>query len=91
MPSKFNLRIVTPEKVLFSGDVQALTAPATLGYIGILAHHAPYMATLKPGAITIRSADGASTVMQSQGCGYIEVSDNKAVILLDESGVCASF
>ena len=55
MGKTFLLEIVTPEQVLYSREVESVVVPAYEGYLGILAGHAPLLATLKPGELTIRT------------------------------------
>jgi F-type H+-transporting ATPase subunit epsilon len=49
----FHFELVSPEKLLFSGDVESVVAPGTDGQFTVLAHHAPVMTTLKAGVVTI--------------------------------------
>src|SRR5277367_232856 len=52
MPA-LHLEFVSPERVLFSGDVDQVDLPGTEGDMGILAGHAPLVTTLRPGIVTI--------------------------------------
>lgn len=79
----FTLELVTPERVVFTGTVTTVVAPAADGYLGILAHHAPMLVTLTPGTIACRTAEGALTRFQNQGGGFLEVRANRVVILAD--------
>ena len=84
MESKaFSLEVVTPERVLFTGRVTTVVAPAAYGYLGVLANHAPLLATLSTGRITFRREDGSMTTYVSEGAGFLEVRDNHVVILAD--------
>jgi F-type H+-transporting ATPase subunit epsilon len=76
----FKLSIVSPERILFEEEIRSLIVPGSEGYLGVLAHHAPLIATLKVGKITIRDAEDREKVMAISG-GFIEVSDNVATIL----------
>ena len=49
----FHFELVSPEKLLFSGEVESVVAPGTDGQFTVLAHHAPVMTTLKAGVVTI--------------------------------------
>lgn len=82
MPS-FRVTILTPNGRAFDGQTRSLVAPGSLGYVGILAHHAPFMTSLGPGTITLRDEDGAVTTFTSTAGGYLEVSGNKAILLVD--------
>ena len=81
----FSLEILTPRKKVFSGPVASLVAPGEMGYLGILANHAPLVTTLGPGKVAFReSAGGAPRVLQSKGEGFLQVGHNSATLLLDE-------
>ncbi|MFN3420941.1 MAG: ATP synthase F1 subunit epsilon [Armatimonadota bacterium] len=83
MARTFSVEVVTPERVLFSSDqVVSLTVPAWEGSLGVMALHAPMVAALRIGVITIRLANGEEVRISTAG-GFMEVADNKAVILCD--------
>ena len=79
----FTLEVVTPERVVFTGLVTTVVAPAADGYLGILAHHAPLLALLSPGRIVYRNPSGTTATLQSQGGGVLEVRDNRVLVLAD--------
>ena len=79
----FDLTIATPEKNLYHGKATSLVAPSALGYLGVWADHAPLIAALVPGNITIRDAAGNTTVFVTHGKGFIEVLRNKVTLLMD--------
>jgi F-type H+-transporting ATPase subunit epsilon len=49
----FRFELVSPEKLIFTGDVDQVDVPGEEGEFGVFAGHAPYVATLKPGVLTI--------------------------------------
>jgi len=49
----FHFELVSPEKLLFSGEVESVVAPGADGQFTVLAHHAPVMTTLRAGVVTI--------------------------------------
>ncbi len=79
LPEKLHLEIVTPEKHLFSGDVDSVTVPANTGYMGILPGHAPLLAELGMGEIEY-AQDGKVEYMFCSW-GFIEVLPERVIIL----------
>lgn len=75
------LEIVTAERLVYSEEVSSVVAPGFDGELGILPHHAPLLTLLKPGELRIRK-DGQETLMAVTG-GFMEVLDNKVVVLAD--------
>jgi F-type H+-transporting ATPase subunit epsilon len=49
----FRFELVSPERLVFAGDVDQVDVPGEEGEFGVFAGHAPYIATLKPGLLTI--------------------------------------
>ncbi|MGQ9729032.1 MAG: ATP synthase F1 subunit epsilon [Candidatus Fervidibacter sp.] len=83
MARAFSVEVLTPEKVLFSSDqVVSLTVPAWEGSLGVMANHAPLVAALRIGVITLRLLNDDEVHISTTG-GFIEVADNRAVILCD--------
>ena len=78
----FQLELVTPDKVLFSGQVDQVDVPGTEGYFGVLAGHAPMVSALRPGVMTV-FVNGQEQKMVVLG-GFAEVSaDGKLTVLAD--------
>ena len=77
----FRLEIVTPEKMIFSGEVSSLLAWGVEGQLGILPHHAPLMTMLQPGDLVIKK-DGEEDALTLSG-GFLEVRPDKVVVLAD--------
>ncbi|OGP93498.1 MAG: F0F1 ATP synthase subunit epsilon [Deltaproteobacteria bacterium RBG_16_48_10] len=75
------LEIVTPEKMVYSDDVDAILAWGVEGQLGILPHHAPLMTILQPGDLLIRK--GTKEEFLTISGGFLEVRPDKAVILAD--------
>ncbi len=79
------LEIVTPEQVVFSGEVTLVTVPGTKGRFTILDHHAPIISSLGKGTITYRVSEQDFDVNSSGG--FVEVNNNQvsiAIELVDE-------
>jgi F-type H+-transporting ATPase subunit epsilon len=49
----FHFELVSPERLIFTGDVNQVDVPGEEGEFGVFAGHTPYVATLKPGVLTI--------------------------------------
>lgn len=84
MAKKFRTEIVTPEKVVFSEEIESLVIPAERGYLGVLAGHAPLLTTLQPGEITIKGAAKGELHFATSG-GFMEVTPGKAVLLTESA------
>lgn len=78
----FQLQIVTAQQTVFDDKVTALTLPGEDGYFGILAHHAPIVAVLREGQVTIRRGSREEFVTITGG--FVEMSNNVATLLCDE-------
>ena len=78
----FQTEILTPQKTFFSGQAEELVLKGTLGYFGVLAGHAPLIARLTPGKLTLVK-DGKESVYQA-GAGFAQVGKERVSILLDE-------
>ena len=90
MPKAFNLSIITPDKVIYEGRITSLVAPAALGYLGVLADHAPLAATLTAGKIILKEESGRQVVFSSKDKGFLEVLKNNVRIILsrnDSTGI----
>ncbi|MCA6108781.1 F0F1 ATP synthase subunit epsilon [Bradyrhizobium cenepequi] len=77
----FHFDLVSPEKLAFSGEVDQVDIPGLEGDFGVLAGHAPVVAAVRPGILTI-TAGGAHQKMVVLG-GLAEVSDNRLTVLAD--------
>jgi F-type H+-transporting ATPase subunit epsilon len=86
MPDKsFKISIATPEKSIFDGEASSLIAPGKSGYFGVLVDHAPLIALLGPGKITIKFGASGSTVFDCRSTGILEVLKNNVSILIESS------
>ncbi len=82
MAATFRLQVATPEKPVFSGQARSLVAPGAEGYFGVLANHAPMVALLAVGDLTVWAGDGTETHVAVNG-GVLEVSGNSVTVLAD--------
>jgi F-type H+-transporting ATPase subunit epsilon len=79
--SNFTLDIVTPERVIYSGQVDAVIAPGIEGELGILPHHCPLITLLQPGEINVKKS-GEEILIAVAG-GFLEVRPDRIIILAD--------
>jgi F-type H+-transporting ATPase subunit epsilon len=77
----FHFDLVSPEKLMFSGEVDQVDIPGTEGDFGVLAGHAPLVSTIRPGIVTVFS-DGKQEKIVVLG-GLAEVSANRLTVLAD--------
>ena len=89
MATALHLEFVSPESVLFSGDVDQVDLPGTEGDLGILGGHAPLVTTLRPGLVTIIRGNTREPVVVIGG--FAEVSPSGLTILADKAVARADF
>ena len=77
----FEFELVSPEKLLFSGEVESVTAAGTEGEFTVMKDHAPFMTTLRPGWVKIRGA-GKDETLFVRG-GFADVAPTGFTILAD--------
>jgi F-type H+-transporting ATPase subunit epsilon len=77
----FHFNLVAPNKLLFSGEVDQVDVPGMEGDFGVLADHAPLVALLRPGVLTVKvGADAQRIVIFG---GFAEVSPQGLTVLAD--------
>ena len=81
MPSTFHFDLVSPEKLAFSGEVDQVDVPGIEGDFGVLAGHAPVVAAVRPGILTVRSGSTQEKIIVLGGLA--EVSDKGLTVLAD--------
>ena len=80
----FPVEVLTPEGEVFAEDVQMISTKTTIGSIGILANHAPLLAMLDPTELRLYRSD-SDVVRFAQSEGYLQVADNRALLLVEEA------
>ena len=76
------VELVSPERILWSGEADMVVARTTEGDIAFLSGHAPFIGALGIGAVTIEEPGNARTKVAVHG-GFVEVSHNRVTILSD--------
>ena len=84
MAGTFSLDIVTPERLVYQGEVTSLQAPGLDGLFGVLHNRAPLLAALGPGQVTFEPLHETAQHLAVSG-GFLQVAANKAVLLADQA------
>jgi F-type H+-transporting ATPase subunit epsilon len=80
----FDVELVTPDGPVFRGEAHMLIVPGAAGEIGVLARHAPLVATLKAGSTRVHV--GANEVLEyATGPGFFKVELDRALALVDDA------
>ena len=82
--ASFLFELVSPEKLLFAGDVEEVVVPGTEGEFTVLKDHAPLMSTLKPGIVSVGESAGKRTRLFVSG-GFADVAPTGLTILADRA------
>ena len=83
---KFDLSLVTPDGPAFEGEVEMIIVPGAAGEIGVLARHAPLIATLKAGSTRVYLNRGTDDVREfATGAGFFKVEQDRAIALVDDA------
>ena len=82
---KFDLSLVTPDGAAYEGQVEMIVVPGQIGDIGVLARHAPLIATLRSGSTRIYPGGGAEVLQFATGPGFFQVLRDRAIALVDDA------
>jgi F-type H+-transporting ATPase subunit epsilon len=83
---KFDLSLVTPDGAAFEGEAEMLIVPGAAGEIGVLARHAPLVATLKAGSTRVYESIDEERVHEfATGPGFFKVELDRAIALVDDA------
>jgi F-type H+-transporting ATPase subunit epsilon len=83
---RFDVALVTPEGETFRGEAEMLIVPGQAGEIGVLARHAPLVATLKAGSTRVyRDRANEDVVEFATGPGFFKVELDNAIALVDDA------
>ena len=84
MADKLHFSLVSPAKELFSGEVDHVIAPGSDGEFGVLAHHAPFMTTLRNGVVRVLEGDTVKMRIFVRG-GFADITSAGLTILAEEA------
>ncbi|MCX6129517.1 MAG: ATP synthase F1 subunit epsilon [Proteobacteria bacterium] len=87
MAANFDLKVLSPSRVLVTGKAVALTVPGTAGYMTILPGHASIVAELDVGEVTLTATDGTVDHYFMAG-GYVELEADRLTLLADVIETC---
>jgi F-type H+-transporting ATPase subunit epsilon len=79
---KFSVSLVTPDGAAFEGDAEMIIVPGAAGEIGVLARHAPLIATLKAGSTRVHVSE-SEIIEYATGSGFFQVLQDRAIALVD--------
>jgi F-type H+-transporting ATPase subunit epsilon len=83
---RFDVSLVTPDGPTFEGEAEMLIVPGAAGEIGILARHAPLIATLKAGSTRVYlNVDSEDVREYATGPGFFKVELDRAIALVDDA------
>jgi F-type H+-transporting ATPase subunit epsilon len=80
----FPFELVSPERLLFTGEVESVVVPGSEGELTVMKDHAPLMTTLKPGIVTVNESGGKSQRLFVRG-GFADVAPTGLTILAESS------
>ncbi len=82
--TKFQVEVLTPEGPVFNDEVEMVSTRTGVGSIGVLANHTPLLAMLDPTELRLYKSD-SDIVRFAQAEGYMQVADNRALLLVEEA------
>ncbi|MFN2466873.1 MAG: ATP synthase F1 subunit epsilon [Gaiellaceae bacterium] len=81
----FDVSLVTPEGPAFEGEAELLIVPGADGEIGVLARHAPLVATLRAGSTRVHIRRAEEVLEFATGPGFFTVEQDRAIALVDDA------
>ena len=79
-----DVEVLTPEGEVFNGEARQVSTRTEVGEVGILAHHTPLLAALRPTELRLKVSD-SETQRYAQAHGWLQVYGNRARLLLEEA------
>ena len=80
--SELTVSVISPSRVLYEGEAESVTLPGEVGSFQVLKQHAPLVALLSAGLVTIKTLKGEEMVFVVDG-GFCEVNNNKVSALVE--------
>ena len=82
--NKFPVEVLTPEGEVFNEEVEMLSTRSSVGSLGLLANHSPLLIMLEPTELRLYRSE-SDVVRFAQAEGYLQFSDNHALVLVEEA------
>jgi F-type H+-transporting ATPase subunit epsilon len=79
------LSLISPEKVIYTGEADMIVVPGAKGDFGVLDRHAPFMTMLREGVVTLYQNGQKSETFSISG-GFCEVTPDGCIVLADSAG-----
>jgi F-type H+-transporting ATPase subunit epsilon len=80
----FHFELVSPERLIFSGEVEQVVVPGSEGVFTVLENHAPMMSTIRPGVIEVMESRDRTNKLFVRG-GFADVSGKGLTILAEQA------
>lgn len=84
MADAFSFELVSPERQLVAGEATQVVVPGAEGQFTVLANHAPFLSTLKPGVLDVTMADGSTDRIFVRG-GFADANPEGLTLLAEEA------
>ena len=86
MAKSFQVDVVSPEAIVWSGEAELVVARTSDGELGIMADHEPMMGALTTGAVSVQAESGERTSIGVHG-GFIQVLNNQVTLITDRAEI----
>jgi F-type H+-transporting ATPase subunit epsilon len=84
MADSFSFELVSPERLLMSASATEVVLPATEGEMAVMANHAPFMTTIRPGVVTVKEASGQTQKFVVFG-GFADILPSGCTLLAESA------
>lgn len=78
------LEIITPEKILYQGEITKISLPGKSGSFSLLENHAPFITSLQEGDAMVHTADNNVVKLTING-GFVEINNNRVVLCVEDA------
>jgi len=90
MAEAFAFELVSPEALVLGGEASEVVVPGAEGYFTVMANHAPFMTTVKPGVVDVKMDDGVTKQIFVRG-GFADVSPAGFTLLAEQATMIEDF